>query len=193
MDLQKIQKMTNNATIKDDCNGVQDDLITIEYKNGYELVYNLEQLVIGTYYQGKVMEVIRVEGISQNNGLFFIRSDKDVEAIVKMFDEVANKINQSKYNATLIGMLNGKPISTGTCKAEMINGRLQLMRANGLQHTTFEEIKAREGERGLKEGDSLYEWYYKKYALIKQFKIIPDNCHIYECEVKGLAVGPSYK
>jgi hypothetical protein len=115
----------------------------------------------------------------------------------------------STYNATVrsfrTNQETGEEIPWGTFVAavEEINGRFQMLRANSVTCTGYEdrflgsavEIPSRTGGEPYRaeDGDAAFDLYLRATTPDLRYEIVLDNCAGYWNAVRGINLPPAYK
>jgi hypothetical protein len=98
------------------------------------------------------------------------------------------------YNATVRTYRDGELWGTFVAEAVELNGRLQMLRANSIQFTGFENrlLKADVPEMGGKAGDAAYDVFYRNRFPDLTWPIEMDGGEGYRQALRGLALLPTY-
>lgn len=97
----------------------------------------------------------------------------------------------AEYNATIYATRDGEPYYTGVCEAAMINGRLQMLRGNGVTCTGYEGKTGTLKATG--EDIALYDYYRRQCEPGVEFEIVLDNCKGFQDKINAMGFPPSYK
>ena len=98
------------------------------------------------------------------------------------------------YNATVNTFRDGEKWGTFVAQVAEINGRLQMLSANSIQCTGFENrlLKADVPETGGKAGDAAYDIYYRNRFPDLTLHIDLDGCEGYRNALRGLDIPSTY-
>lgn len=101
------------------------------------------------------------------------------------------------YNATVTEFKNGEKYATFVAEVEEIDGRLQMLRGNGISCTGYEGKVATLKPSALADkypGEvALYDLYIRESSPKSEFVIALDGCAGYKNLLSGLDLPPAYK
>lgn len=107
------------------------------------------------------------------------------------------------YNATVYSFINGKPFGISVGHARLINGRLQLTRANGVSCTGYEDrvlsadlnVQMPDGEEiTYTPGDAAYDVYLTLRYPQEARYIVLDDCAGFKAVLnRMMGLPPAYK